>query len=260
MTAHILALTHGFSASARFLLIAVSTYGGLIRIARPGGLLLWPLPGIGIMLLCVLIFWFLFAWLPGEGPPSWDPADSGGFGALPIIRYTMARRSPHGGGIPPPSIGAAQSSRASLRRPPAAGITLAVSRSTRATNQALQAHRRDGTGKSTAIREILTAALARESRHHRHPDGGYLAASTMPARRCDFESLMGTPTNGTFREITNDYDVEQLARSLIPDGGGSDSTEPVCADFFSAWCSRPSWRRLATTPSSIAVTSASTKS
>ena len=69
MTAHILALTHGFLGfGLGFLLIAVSTYAGLIRHRAPWrDYFLWPLPGIGIMLLCVLIFWFLFAWLPGEG-------------------------------------------------------------------------------------------------------------------------------------------------------------------------------------------------
>jgi len=45
-----------------------------------------------------------------------------------------------------------------------------------------------------------------------------------------------TPTSGDlFGEITNDYDVEQLARSLIPDSGASDRTwSQYARTFFSA--------------------------
>jgi Type IV secretion-system coupling protein DNA-binding domain len=82
-----------------------------------------------------------------------------------------------------------------------------------------------GTGKSTAIREMLAAALARGDRAViADPDGGYLS-HFYDRDRGDvilnpFEpdavkwNLLG--------EITTDHDVDQLARSLIPDGGGSD--------------------------------------
>ncbi len=84
-----------------------------------------------------------------------------------------------------------------------------------------------GTGKSTAIRELLSAALARGDRAIiADPDGGYLARFYDAARG----DVILNPFDGEARkwdllaEITNDYDVEQLARSLIPDSGDSDRT------------------------------------
>jgi hypothetical protein len=82
-----------------------------------------------------------------------------------------------------------------------------------------------GTGKSTAIREILSTALSRGDRAViADPDGGYL--------RRFFDGDRGdTILNpfdersvkwDLFAEIKTPYDVEQLARSLIPDHEGSD--------------------------------------
>src|ERR1700731_4244428 len=79
-----------------------------------------------------------------------------------------------------------------------------------------------GTGKSTAIRELLATALARGDRAViADPDGGYLA-NFYNAERGDvilnpFED--DAAKWNLFGEITNDYDVDQLARSLIPDSG-----------------------------------------
>ena len=95
-----------------------------------------------------------------------------------------------------------------------------------------------GTGKSTAIREMLSAALARGDRVIiADPDGGYLSRFYDPARG----DVILNPFDGDarkwdlFGEITNDYDVEQLARSLIPDSGGADRTWGEYArTFFSA--------------------------
>ncbi len=84
-----------------------------------------------------------------------------------------------------------------------------------------------GTGKSTAIREMLGAALARGDRAIiADPDGGYLD-SFYSAERGDvilnpFET--GAAKWDLVSEIENDYDVDQLARSLIPDSGDSDGT------------------------------------
>ena len=82
-----------------------------------------------------------------------------------------------------------------------------------------------GTGKSTAIREILTGALARGDRAIiADPDGGYLSRFYDPARG----DVILNPFDGDahkwdlFSEIINDYDIDQLARSLIPDSGDSD--------------------------------------
>jgi len=82
-----------------------------------------------------------------------------------------------------------------------------------------------GTGKSTAIREILTAALARGDRAIiTDPDGGYLSRFYDAARG----DVILNPFDGDahkwdlFGEISNDYDIDQLARSLIPDSGDPD--------------------------------------
>jgi type IV secretory pathway TraG/TraD family ATPase VirD4 len=76
-----------------------------------------------------------------------------------------------------------------------------------------------GTGKSTAIRELLAAALDRGDRAVvTDPDGGYLARFHHPGRGDvvlnPFEprSVQWDP----FAEIRERYDAEQLASSLIP--------------------------------------------
>jgi type IV secretory pathway TraG/TraD family ATPase VirD4 len=79
-----------------------------------------------------------------------------------------------------------------------------------------------GTGKSTAIREIVNTALARGDRAIiADPDGGYLG-NFYNGDRGDvilnpFEA--DAAKWNLIGEITTEYDVEQLARSLIPDSG-----------------------------------------
>jgi type IV secretory pathway TraG/TraD family ATPase VirD4 len=84
-----------------------------------------------------------------------------------------------------------------------------------------------GTGKSTAIREILSAALARGDRAVvADPDGGYLH-NFYDSRRGDVILNPFTPEAVKWNpldEITNDQDVDQLAHSLIPDNGDPDRT------------------------------------
>ncbi len=82
-----------------------------------------------------------------------------------------------------------------------------------------------GTGKSTAIREVLTGALARGDRAIiADPDGGYTSRYYDPNRG----DVILNPFDGDahkwdlFAEIINDYDIDQLARSLIPHGGDPD--------------------------------------
>jgi hypothetical protein len=81
-----------------------------------------------------------------------------------------------------------------------------------------------GTGKSTAIQEILAAALSRGDRAIiADPDGGYLNRFYDPDRDVILNPFDPDARKwDLFGEITNDYDVEQLARSLIPDRGGED--------------------------------------
>ena len=82
-----------------------------------------------------------------------------------------------------------------------------------------------GTGKSTAIREILSAALARGDRAVvADPDGGYLN-NFYDANRGDVILNPFSPEGvkwNALDEISNEYDVDQLARSLIPDNGNPD--------------------------------------
>jgi hypothetical protein len=84
-----------------------------------------------------------------------------------------------------------------------------------------------GTGKSTAIRALLGAALARGDRAViADPDGGYLARFH-DARRGDVilnpfdeRSLAWDP----FRELRAPQDYDQLARSLVGEGAGAEES------------------------------------
>ncbi len=95
-----------------------------------------------------------------------------------------------------------------------------------------------GTGKSTAIAEILERALARGDRAViADPDGGYMRRFYDP-RRGD---VVLNPFDersvkwDLFAEIKTPYDVDQLARSLIPDQDGSDrSWRGYARTFFTA--------------------------
>jgi len=82
-----------------------------------------------------------------------------------------------------------------------------------------------GTGKSTAIREMLAGALARGDRAViADPDAGYLQRFYRPDRG----DVLLNPFDersvkwDLFSEIKSDFDVEQLSRSLIPDHGDQD--------------------------------------
>lgn len=95
-----------------------------------------------------------------------------------------------------------------------------------------------GTGKSTAICELLGAALERGDRAViADPDGGYLERFANP-RRGDvilnpFESR--SLKWDLFGEIRTPYDIDQLARSLLPDQGGADrSWTGYARTFFGA--------------------------
>ncbi len=95
-----------------------------------------------------------------------------------------------------------------------------------------------GTGKSTAIHEVLEAALRRGDRAVvADPDGGYLRRFYRPERGDvilnPFERA--SARWDLFGEIHDSYDVQQLARSLIPDHEGADrSWRGYARTFFSA--------------------------
>jgi len=82
-----------------------------------------------------------------------------------------------------------------------------------------------GTGKTTAIRELLTGALSRGDRAViADPDGGYADLFYDPTRG----DVILNPFDGRaarwdlFAEIIQPHDADQLARSLIPDHDGAD--------------------------------------
>src|SRR5258708_5375856 len=82
-----------------------------------------------------------------------------------------------------------------------------------------------GTGKSTAIREILSAALLRGDRVViADPDGGYLSRHYDPNRGDVILNPFDPDARkwDLFGEITEDYDIDTLARALIPDSGDED--------------------------------------
>jgi hypothetical protein len=102
-----------------------------------------------------------------------------------------------------------------------------------------------GTGKSTAIRELLRAALARADRAViADPDAGYLNDFYRANRRDrpDCPDIILNPFDARshrwdlFAELESPYDVDQLARALIPEGEGGSSREwrAYARTFFTA--------------------------
>jgi type IV secretory pathway TraG/TraD family ATPase VirD4 len=95
-----------------------------------------------------------------------------------------------------------------------------------------------GTGKSTAIEEIMTSALSRGDRAViADPDAGYMQRFYRPDRG----DVVLNPFDrrsvkwDLFAEIKSVYDVDQLARSLIPDHEGPDrSWRGYARTFFTA--------------------------
>ena len=92
-----------------------------------------------------------------------------------------------------------------------------------------------GTGKSTAIRELLTGALHRGDRAViADPDGGYLQRYYDPGRG----DVILNPFDpraarwDLFAEIILPQDADQLARSFIPDGHGEDRIWPGFARTY----------------------------
>jgi Type IV secretion-system coupling protein DNA-binding domain len=80
-----------------------------------------------------------------------------------------------------------------------------------------------GAGKTTAIREVLSGALARGDRAViADPDGGYLSQFYQPSRGDQILNpfdVRGAPWD-LRRELQDPYDADQLARSLIGDDVG----------------------------------------
>ncbi len=84
-----------------------------------------------------------------------------------------------------------------------------------------------GTGKSTAIRELLGGALGRGDRAIiADPDGGYLKRFGQPSRGDVILNPFAPDSRrwDLFGEIDKPYDIDELARSLLPDPGGPDKS------------------------------------
>ncbi len=122
-----------------------------------------------------------------------------------------------------------------------------------------------GTGKSTAIRELLAGALERGDRAVvTDPDGGYLARF-LDRQRGDVvlnPFVPGSMKWDPFAEICDPYDVEQLASGLIASSDDASAREwrDYARTFLSAvtrWCHETGrrdtaelWRLLVVAPSS----------
>ena len=95
-----------------------------------------------------------------------------------------------------------------------------------------------GTGKSTAIREILQSALDRGDRAIiADPDGSYLERFFEAGRGDLILNPFDTRSRSwdLFSELNDEFDVEQLARALIPDTEGEDrSWRGYARTFFTA--------------------------
>jgi type IV secretory pathway TraG/TraD family ATPase VirD4 len=95
-----------------------------------------------------------------------------------------------------------------------------------------------GTGKTTAIRELLGAALRRGDRAViADPDAGYIDDFYDPSRGDVILNPFDPRARrwDLFGELRATYDVEQLARSLIPDHEGSDRIwRSYARTFFTA--------------------------
>lgn len=85
-----------------------------------------------------------------------------------------------------------------------------------------------GTGKSTAIRGLLRTALARGDRAIiADPDGSYLAHYYDPQRGDQILNPFDTRAArwSLFAELDSAYDIEELARALIPEHGDAAARE-----------------------------------
>ncbi|HEY3784363.1 MAG TPA: type IV secretion system DNA-binding domain-containing protein [Steroidobacteraceae bacterium] len=244
------ALTHGtLGLMATFTWVLVFVIAGLVHGRSPvQRILLSPLIAIPATLIATLVLALGHAILGsaagGEGVFTL------GFGLLvcaatgyaagrliaasPQSTDTRYRRGAIVSDVPPPSARTSRDTQSKPGRPPnggrssdrrvpvtLAGIPIALEDETKH----FKLIGTTGTGKSTVIREMLAAALARGDRAViADPDGGYL--------RTFYDAGRGDVILNPFEhdaakwnlldEITNDYDVDQLARSLIPDGGESD--------------------------------------
>jgi len=233
MNAQLQALTHGTSGLAiAYVLVLVALLGGLAQ-ARAGApkYLLAPLLAAPLLLLVALCTSLLGAVLHAVGLiGAWIQLFTGLFVSLaigfaggralalrPAVREPKHRLGAFVSKMPIKEIREVDS---------AVPVTLAgVSIPLADEAKHFKIIGTTGTGKSTAIREILSAALSRGDRVViADPDAGYLNRY-YDAQRGDVILNPFDPDArkwDLFGEITEDYDIEQLARALIPDSSDED--------------------------------------
>jgi len=241
-----------------FLSIQIPMLVGLIRSrARLAHLALSPVPAVALTLVMGIVMALLAPLLTALGAPPESGPDltvafalfvAAGYAAgRLLIRKQSASASYYRRGAvvenaaaasrAPPSARVARANGGSQRCDGAltlAGLTVAEDDETKH----FKVIGTTGTGKTTAIREMLRAALERGDRAViADPDGGYLGRF-YDGDRGDVILNPFEPDSVRWNllgEIDNDYDVDQLARSLITDHGDPDrSWSEYARTFFIA--------------------------
>ncbi|HUN25150.1 MAG TPA: type IV secretion system DNA-binding domain-containing protein [Steroidobacteraceae bacterium] len=259
MPAQLHGLTHGTRGVAlAYTLVVLAMLAALIRARAPVAKLLIALPlAAPLTALAGLLAALTSILLDGsEGPVEGSAGEAilAGWGAAicALIGYAAGRilaararsRAPlhlrgavvapgGGAGAPPRPSPAPRDSPVTL-----AGLAIAAEDETKH----FKLIGTTGTGKSTAIHEMLSAALARGDRAIiADPDGGYRSRFYDPARGDVILNPFDRDARkwDLFGEISNDYDAEQLARSLIPESGDADrSWSEYARTFVSALAHR----------------------
>jgi Type IV secretion-system coupling protein DNA-binding domain len=232
MTAQLPALTHGTSALAiAYALVLAALVTGLAQAhAAAHKYLLAPLLAALLLLLVALCISLLGAALHAVGVSAgWIQPTVGFLGSMtigfiggralalaPTMREPKHRRGAVVSKVPIKEIQAHAAVPVTL-----AGVSIPLADETKH----FKIIGTTGTGKSTAIHQILSAALSRGDRAViADPDGGYLNRYYDPERGDVILNPFDPDARkwDLFGEITEDYDIDQLARALIPDSGDAD--------------------------------------
>jgi len=240
LTAQLDWFMHGWHAFVgAWLVVLVGTWAGLwLRGASKGRFLTAPIPAAFVAVLAMLAAAALKTGLDAAGTAGALRA-YGTFAIFPLfgllaglLSSDPARTVLHRGAV-------IQDGRPSQRRGRGGELTLAgIPIPPMDETKHFKMIGTTGTGKSTAIRELLEGALARGDRAViADPDGGYLNRF-YDASRGDVILNPFDPRAHSWNiygELTASHDVEQLARSLIPDHDGADkSWRGYARTFFTA--------------------------
>ena len=232
MTAQLQALTHGTSALAiAYALVLAALAAGLAQAhAAAHKYLLAPLLAAPLLLLVALCISLLGAVLHAVGlGAGWIQPTVGFLGSMTMgfiggraLALTSTMREPkHRRGAIVSNVPIKE-----IQVHAAVPITLAgVSIPLADEAKHFKIIGTTGTGKSTAIHQILSAALSRGDRAViADPDGGYLNRYYDPERGDVILNPFDPDARkwDLFGEITEDYDIDQLALALIPDSGAED--------------------------------------